>query len=475
MSSVEAKGLSSVEARRMLAEYFELDVRRPSRLHSAILSVAVRMAVTFPDFHFVPFLNLWGLENLRPEDSISHLEDSMSHLEESMSNGGRAMSGESLDRPGRPGGREMSLVERMSRAYVYSLLFHPDEHLETDLENVMASFISKIGYSFSQTSVTLLATRVALSESHGNKIQYAFLIAPDGTEFITPIHTLTQYTNSLTHCTSQTPNSTLTHYTYQTPNNTLNHYTNSLPRNNSLTHNNELPHNNGLCPEEIPERLFNCLLRTTTKGTVRIEAAIPSSQPVSEVFPCTAGYVDHIDRRHHHVHIFDNQSRHFVASHHALPSPVGSPSSVASQSSRGNSNSGVEEILSRWPKEGDFVDFVMVIPKGSSFKSAIINKVYAHENEGSEAFGYRRAKVTFVETERKYCSWELLPSEEPIIETGTTQPSYRKGYISAQILQQANEGREESLPTVGTEIRIIAFLKRGKDGQKRPFVAKVEW
>lgn len=111
--------LSSVELRRLLASYFDMKLEHPSKLHSAILSVAVKMATQYLDFRFVSFLNIWGLENIRPEDG----------------EGGVDASGKYFP----------SLLERLAKAYAYSLIFHPDERLAPELESIIAPLLQKIG------------------------------------------------------------------------------------------------------------------------------------------------------------------------------------------------------------------------------------------------------------------------------------------------------------------------------------------
>ena len=366
--------IPSIEARKLLAEYVKLmqlpaslgDNASIRQLHSAILSVAVKMAQAYTDFRFVPFLNLWGIENLRPEDSESGVDSQ--------------------------GKRFPSLVERMAKSYAYSLLFHPDDHLESELEALLIPHLQRKGFVLSSQSegIThhLLATNTFTTEVRGRKMTFVNLISPDGTELSAEVHTLTAHAP--------------------------------------------------LRYSEIPGKMFSVLLRTSEKGNLRIEAAILSSQPVSDVFPTSIGYIENIDLNHRHIHVFDNQSRHLVAMMDAASNVV----------------------------IGSFVQFLPIIPKESKFKSAIILRTLSAE-EGPEAFGYRKARVTYVDNDKGYLSWELLPGEPPIIETGTTAPSYTKGYFN---LQSTNTHHL----TPNTQLSLIVYLKRGKDGQKRPHVVKVK-
>ncbi len=352
----------SVELRRILASYMESNIPRPSRLHSAILSVAVRMATMYPDFHFVPFLEAWGLENLRKEDSEVHID----------------ASGKSYP----------SLVERLSKAYVYSLLFHPDERLDEELEMVLAPLIRKKGFSLSEPFVPMIVTSVFTSEVRGRAITFARLVAADGTDITTEVHTLTAFCR--------------------------------------------------LRYADIPNRLFRVLLRNVKAGlrdeTWRAEAAILEPRPIPELFPLLIGYVEHIDFNHDHVHIFDNSSCHFVA---------------------------VKSNIR--PAVGQYVSFIPIIPQNGRFKSALINKVYSVE-EGAQLFGYRKVRITRVNTSPQYCAWELTDGL-PLVELGTTEPSYTMGYLSEQLLQS-----KQVVPSVGSVVELIVFLKRGKDANKRPYV-----
>lgn len=62
-------GMGSREARTLLATIMKLPHTRPSALHSCILSVAVKMSRTYPDFRFAAFFELWGgFDACRVED-----------------------------------------------------------------------------------------------------------------------------------------------------------------------------------------------------------------------------------------------------------------------------------------------------------------------------------------------------------------------------------------------------------------------
>lgn len=60
--------LTSVQTRRLLRDYMQLENDRPSLLHSMILNYALNFSKGHPDFSFYRFFMLWGAENLREDD-----------------------------------------------------------------------------------------------------------------------------------------------------------------------------------------------------------------------------------------------------------------------------------------------------------------------------------------------------------------------------------------------------------------------
>ncbi|MBR1881494.1 MAG: hypothetical protein IJ808_00515 [Muribaculaceae bacterium] len=61
--------LSHLDLQRGFACYMKLDnVKRPSELHSRMLTLAVWALKAFPDFAFDDFLTFWGMNNFLPED-----------------------------------------------------------------------------------------------------------------------------------------------------------------------------------------------------------------------------------------------------------------------------------------------------------------------------------------------------------------------------------------------------------------------
>ena len=199
-------------------------------------------------------------------------------------------------------------------------------------------------------------------------------------------------------------------------------------------------------PWEIHGQVFDILIKYSKEGKPNIIEIAASEKNVADLFPAITGYVSYIDEAHGHYHVFDGQSRHFVA-----------------------------EKPKTKINTGDFVCFSPIIPKENKFKSAIINKTMSL-TEGMNSFRSRHAKVTYADEEKGYAAWELIKGNDteseipPIKEIGTESPSYTKGYISLNTLNMT----KKLLPAIGDTINIIVFLKRGKDGIKRPYVPYYE-
>lgn len=192
-------------------------------------------------------------------------------------------------------------------------------------------------------------------------------------------------------------------------------------------------------PWEIQGHLFDVLVGNAKDGTPRAKEIVASAKKVEDIFPVLTGYVDMIDEQHGHIHVYDRYSRHMVATYQS--------------SQRINA--------------GDYVLFSPVIPKESKFKTAIIHRILSVE-EGRETFPLRHATVTHVDTEKQYAVWTLQEGEFPLLEV--THPE-----LPHDNSQGATTGylRSTTLPQQGQSISIISFLRRGKDGQKRPLV--VHW
>lgn len=221
-------------------------------------------------------------------------------------------------------------------------------------------------------------------------------------------------------------------------------------------------------PWEIVGRMFDVLTRVSKQGNERAVETVASAKTVSEVFAVETGYVDGIDMQHGHIHVFDIQSRHFVADRTALQLK------------------GVEK--------GCFVRFCPIIAQDDPFKCAAIVEVLPKEI-GREAFGIYDANVSFVNRAERYWKYALtshIPSVSTLSISSSTVDSVpnqltgqgefqsvttttkadvtiaTEGFAKLDLLP---ESRRETLAS-GQHIRLILFLKRGKDGVKRNYVAE---
>ncbi len=184
-------------------------------------------------------------------------------------------------------------------------------------------------------------------------------------------------------------------------------------------------------PWEIVGKLFDVLIRYSKEGNPRVDEVVVSQQSVGDVFPPVVGYVDRFDGQHGHFHIFDSLSRHFVAENPRLKPTVGS-----------------------------FVMFSPIVPAVDKFKSAVVTQLLTPD-QGQQAFGLLSATVSYVNQEKGYFYYKL--TENP--------PTTPEGTITLEGSAQLSLS-PVSL-RVGQLVRLLLFLKRGKDGAKHNYVASI--
>ena len=367
--------LGSVTCRQLLADYLLLPLPCPSRLHSAILSVATQMANTFPDFHFVTFLNRWEVQNIRPED---------------------------YEQPTIEGNTYPSLAERLIRAYLHALLLRPEETLPST--PVLDSLLRQHQYLLPRP---MLVTRIKEAKGQDNRrYHFVTLDSPEGLQVECESHTLKP------------------HPLHPVPEGKR-HWVNI-------------------------GQIYDVVLRqkkktaTSSQPTFAVQQAYISPVHTATIFPTAVGFIEHIDTTHNHIHIYDSQSRHFVAS--------------------------VQRYS--YHKAGDFVRFIPVTPLNTRFKTAIITSAATAAD-----FPLREIRITAVHPDKNYAVWQLSSPDDTITEllsplqtrNGEISPSFTSGALFTDRLMQP----EASMPTVGQSLKAIIFLKRGKDGQKHPFVPLV--
>lgn len=191
-------------------------------------------------------------------------------------------------------------------------------------------------------------------------------------------------------------------------------------------------------PWEISGRMFDVLTRVSKQGNERVSDIVVSAKRVDEVFSTEVGYVEFVDESHGHIHVYDSQSRHFVAeksAHTALKISV-----------------------------GNYVRFCPIIANGDHFKSAAIVGVM-DKYEGRKAFGIYEAKVEYANAKDRYIRYSI----ESAIRYTPEGNIIKAGFAStANLPEDVRNGMVQ-----GSHVRLILFLKRGKDGMKHNYVAEI--
>ena len=191
-------------------------------------------------------------------------------------------------------------------------------------------------------------------------------------------------------------------------------------------------------PWEISGRIFNVLTRVSKQGNERVSEIVASAKRVDEAFSAEVGFVEFIDESHGHIHVYDSQSRHFVAdksAHTALKISV-----------------------------GNYVRFCPIIANGDHFKSAAIVSVM-DKYKGRKAFGIYEAKVEYANVKDRYIRYSL----ESAIRYTPEGNIIKAGFAStANLPEDVRNGMVQ-----GSHVRLILFLKRGKDGMKHNYVADI--
>lgn len=419
-----ASELDSTTCRQLLADGMRLPLERPSRLHSALLSAAIKVSELSTDLHFVPFLRLWDLRNLRAEDY--ERQQSSGHGASADSAGDTVSSTSSTSAASvHPPHTFPSLVDRVVKAYVSACLLRPDEVLDQEQVQILLPDLQKKGYVMQEGRVVcpMLVTRIRETLSkEGRKLVFATLTSPQGLEVDGissvlvphPLHPLPEGKR---------------------------HFVNV-------------------------GQLYDCALRKK-EDKVSLAAACLSNADPAQLFPLEMGFVESIDSVHGQMHVYDRFSRHFVA--HVL----------------------------RFSREQvrDFVHFLPVVPLDSKFKTAVVSSrakvselIQEQENRPSLL---RRIRITSLNTERHFASWELLDPSTPITEKlsplqlslGETTPSFTSGFLSltsdncipgelfrkTDALAAVSAHPQELAP--GAVLQAVVYLRRGKDKQKRPYIA----
>lgn len=191
-------------------------------------------------------------------------------------------------------------------------------------------------------------------------------------------------------------------------------------------------------PWEISGRMFDVLTRVSKQGNERVSDIVASRKRVDEVFSVEVGFVEFIDESHGHIHVYDSQSRHFVAEKSAC--------------------SALKISV------GYYVRFCPIIANGDHFKSAAILNVM-DKYEGRKAFGIYEAKVEYANVKDRYIRYSI----ESAIRYTPEGNIIKAGFAStANLPEDVRNGMVQ-----GSHVHLVLFLKRGKDGMKHNYVAEV--
>lgn len=257
-----------------------------------------------------------------------------------------------------------SLIEKVTKAYIRYSMSHPEETLEESFREIINNEAIRLGFKCIKQ---MIAVKMFESEKAGRKLRSVKIVSPEGDELLVDWH------------------------------------------------------NFNAKPWEIVGKMYDVLMREAKTGTVRAEYIQESKKNMADVFTPKVGFVEHFATEHGHYHIYDNQSRHFVAENPKVK-----------------------------PQIGDFVMFCPVIPKVDKFKSAVVLNV-VDKYDGRMKFGVTSATVAFVNQEKNYIKYKTEDGAE--------------GFCN---LDRCPSGIKQ-----GDAVQLIIFLKRGKDGEKRPYVAQV--
>jgi len=265
---------------------------------------------------------------------------------------------------GKDGKTYSSLLEKLSKAYMRYTLHHPNETADDRFHKLIVEEAARLGF---REPRPMVAVKVFETAQGSRKLRSVKLIGSNGDEMLADSH--------LFNCP----------------------------------------------PWEITGKLYDVLPRESKNENVRVEHVAQSMQKIEDVFGTEIGFVDRYDATHQQYHVYDNQSRHFVAERPCVR-----------------------------PIVGGYVTFCPIIPAVDKFKSAIVISV-ADKYSARTQFGAQAATVAFVNKEKGYLKYVTENKEE--------------GFCNLDKCPVEVKG--------GDVIHIVTFLRRGKDGEKRKYVAEV--
>jgi hypothetical protein len=160
----------SLELRRLLKEYFDLDYNQSSILHSSFLSLALKIAKIAPKFRFISFIKIWDLSKLRSEDKNDNIVDGNKYkclLYRVLSQAGQALTKEDLyyynDRLSTIGITQYAFYNGLYSGYYKRMYAYFSESNITSLVDTFVTFsdlFNPVFYTDNYQSILVLIKRI---------------------------------------------------------------------------------------------------------------------------------------------------------------------------------------------------------------------------------------------------------------------------------------------------------------------------
>lgn len=145
---------SSVELRTVLSAYFKIEVARPSKVHSAMLSVALKMSEHIPDFRLPSFLKMWRYPQFLLEEDKRDVVDEKNHR------------------------TYLSLEKKVNRKLLSYFLHHQEDR------SLMLEFFNNVDVAIK----CMVATKVFETNKNGRRIFSVKLVSAEGDELLVDSH-----------------------------------------------------------------------------------------------------------------------------------------------------------------------------------------------------------------------------------------------------------------------------------------------
>lgn len=182
----------------------------------------------------------------------------------------------------------------------------------------------------------------------------------------------------------------------------------------------------------IQGNIFDVITRMSKKADnhERAEEIVFSRKAITDLFKPIIGYVERFDVKHGHYHVYDSQSRHYVAEQSKVQTAAGC-----------------------------YILFCPIIIRNDNFKSAVILHAVSAE-DGKRAFGMYEAVINMIDYTSRRFKYELkVCPPDPNADDTYSQEAFMP-------LELVTNASDVNPVKVGSNIGIVLFLKRGQDGIK---------